>query len=127
MNFEELQFLHTKTCEATASLLGKPSLPKDEEIADSKVITKRQPRNEKEILKRQKHAQDQVQNLQLEINLERQRLEQLKFTLDLEKDRNTELTHRLRTRNKTVCNMQLEQDILIKKNATNEEKMHRIM
>lgn len=59
--------------------------------------------------------------------MERHRLEQLKFNLDIEKDRNVELTHRIRTQNKTVNNMQIEQDIMKRKNTKNEEKMSNIM
>lgn len=57
--FEELQLLHTKTCEVTAMVLGKTKGSKrDKEIGENMEMP-RSPRTEKEILKRQKHAQSQ--------------------------------------------------------------------
>lgn len=68
-----------------------------------------------------------MQKLQIEITLERQRLEDLKNNLEKERALNSELVHRIRVQSRAVCNMQVERDIIKKKNTQNEEKLHRIM
>lgn len=59
--------------------------------------------------------------------MERQRLEELKISLERERDKNAALTQRIRAQNRTVTNMQVEQDIIRRKNTIYEEKLEKIM
>lgn len=68
-----------------------------------------------------------VQKLQCEINLERQRLEELRSNLEREREMNTELVQKIRVQSKAVCNMQVERDIMKKRNSQNEDKLHKIL
>lgn len=68
LNFQELQYLHTKTCEATAKLLGRgdvPTIVRDNQINiperdETKMLAiPTTPCTEKDLMKRSKNAQSQ--------------------------------------------------------------------
>lgn len=68
-----------------------------------------------------------VQKLQREINVEKQRLQELKSHLETEKQQNENLLRKIREQTKTVSNMQLERDLLRRKHSFHEDKLQKFM
>ncbi|XP_017775812.1 PREDICTED: LOW QUALITY PROTEIN: early endosome antigen 1-like [Nicrophorus vespilloides] len=101
LSFDDLQFMHTKVCDATSKIIDKNrSSIQRTEITESY-------RNmpsvaDTDYKRRQKVAQSQVAKLQLEVALERQRLEDLRSTLDLEKQTNKGLEEQVKKKSKAV-------------------------
>lgn len=65
--------------------------------------------------------------MQVDINLERQRLEDLKNNLEMEKQTNAELLRKIRLQTKAVSHMQVERDLMKRKNSYHEEKLQKVM
>ncbi|KAK4879351.1 hypothetical protein RN001_007497 [Aquatica leii] len=134
LNFEELKILHNKTCEATAALLHKcPTkhvaftcgpLPNDE---DRQRLIKRIAALENDLLKKQKHTQEKVGALQVAVRIERQRLQDFKNLLETEKNRNNELMCKIGAQSRTVANMQIERETMLKNSSFNEERLQSLV
>ncbi|KAF2879372.1 hypothetical protein ILUMI_26797 [Ignelater luminosus] len=142
LSFDELQFLHTKTCEATTVLLTKhpgaaaqslksatpipiPIEPPRE--VDKLSLMRRISGLEGDLMKKQKHAQEKVGALQIAVKMERERLEELKRTLEVEKQRNNELMCKIGAQSRAVANMQVERDMMRKQSSFHEEKLNQLM
>lgn len=68
-----------------------------------------------------------VAQLQIAVNIERERLEDLRKNLQMEKHRNGELLSKIGAQNKTVASMQMERELLRKQTNYHEEKLENLM
>lgn len=112
LSFDDLHYLHTRTCEATAALLtksGKPPVtrqPPTQEDLDKLALLKKIKSLEEDLRRKQKQTQQKVAELQISVRIEKERLEELKQALDAERRRNIELQNRL-----GCHSMQVERDV----------------
>lgn len=65
--------------------------------------------------------------LQIAVKMEKERLEELKRTLEMEKQRNNELMCKIGAQSRAVANMQVERDIMRKQSSFHEEKLNQLM
>lgn len=65
--------------------------------------------------------------LQIAVRIERERLEELRKNLEMEKNRNGELMCKIGAQSKAVANMQMERELLKKQTSYHEEKMEGLM
>lgn len=68
-----------------------------------------------------------VMKLEMDIQMERQRLEDLRKHLEQEKNNNNELLKRLKMQTKVVTNLQMERDLMKKKTGIHEERLQRYL
>lgn len=68
-----------------------------------------------------------VTKLEQDINMERQRLEDLRKLLEREKSNNNELLQRLKMQTKAVSNLQVERELLRKRSNIHEDKLQRYL
>lgn len=68
-----------------------------------------------------------VAQLQISVRIERERLEDLRRSLNEERGRNGELIHQIGVKDRTVANMQMERELLRKQTADHEQKLEDLM
>ncbi|KAF5290777.1 hypothetical protein FQA39_LY14620 [Lamprigera yunnana] len=124
LDFEELKYLHSKTCEATSNLLRRSPTCRCtlNEGGDDPQLVKRIDVLQNDLFKKQKHTQQKVGALQIAVKMERERLQEFKSLLDTEKNRNSELMCKIGAQSRAVANIQAERDMIRKENLFNEEK-----
>lgn len=64
-----------------------------------------------------------VAALQIAVRIEKQRLEELRKILEVERQRNAELLNKIGMQSKTVASMQIERDLMRRQTSHHEEKM----
>lgn len=119
--------MHTKVCDATAKLLnrqpGGPTIESKE--TDRYMLMKRNMALENDIVSGKNKQENTVTKLEIDIQGERQRLEELRKLLEREKNTNNDLLKRLKMQTRAVSNMQVEREMLKRMSSSHEDKLKR--